>query len=482
MDLTQLSAIELRQKLMNKEVSSVEIVKSHLNKIEKTESTIGAFITTNGEEALKNAEVIDKKIANGEKLGSLAGIPIGIKDNIVTNGIATTCGSKMLEDFVPPYDATVIEKIKGQDGIIIGKTNMDEFAMGSSTETSYFKVTKNPHDLERVPGGSSGGSAAAVASYEVPLSLGSETGGSVREPASFCGVVGIKPTYGLVSRYGLIAFASSLDQIGTFGRKVEDAALMLNAITGFDRKDSTSVSKEVVDYTNATVEGIKGMRLALPKEYFGEGIDKNIKEKVYNAVKVLEGLGAKVEETSLPYTDYALACYYLISTSEASSNLSRLDGVRYGHRAEDYNDLEELYINSRTEAFGEEVKRRIMLGTFALSSGYYDAYYEKAQKIRTLIKRDFDKTFEKFDAIISPTVPMLPFKIGEKVDNPLAMYMSDILTVSVNLAGICALSVPCGLEEGLPVGLQIIGNKFEEEKIIKLAYNYERNRGDKNGL
>lgn len=482
MDLTQLSAIELRQKLMNKEVSSVEIVKSHLNKIEKTESTIGAFITTNGEEALKNAEVIDKKIANGEKLGSLAGIPIGIKDNIVTNGIATTCGSKMLEDFVPPYDATVIEKIKGQDGIIIGKTNMDEFAMGSSTETSYFKVTKNPHDLERVPGGSSGGSAAAVASYEVPLSLGSETGGSVREPASFCGVVGIKPTYGLVSRYGLIAFASSLDQIGTFGRNVEDAALMLNAITGFDRKDSTSVSKEVVDYTNATVEGIKGMRLALPKEYFGEGIDKNIKEKVYNAVKVLEGLGAKVEETSLPYTDYALACYYLISTSEASSNLSRLDGVRYGHRAEDYNDLEELYINSRTEAFGEEVKRRIMLGTFALSSGYYDAYYEKAQKIRTLIKRDFDKTFEKFDAIISPTVPMLPFKIGEKVDNPLAMYMSDILTVSVNLAGICALSVPCGLEEGLPVGLQIIGNKFEEEKIIKLAYNYERNRGDKNGL
>lgn len=482
MDLTQLSAIELRQKLMNKEVSSVEIVKSHLNKIEKTESTIGAFITTNGEEALKNAEVIDKKIANGEKLGSLAGIPIGIKDNIVTNGIATTCGSKMLEDFVPPYDATVIEKIKGQDGIIIGKTNMDEFAMGSSTETSYFKVTKNPHDLERVPGGSSGGSAAAVASHEVPLSLGSETGGSVREPASFCGVVGIKPTYGLVSRYGLIAFASSLDQIGTFGRKVEDAALMLNAITGFDRKDSTSVSKEVVDYTNATVEGIKGMRLALPKEYFGEGIDKNIKEKVYNAVKVLEGLGAKVEETSLPYTDYALACYYLISTSEASSNLSRLDGVRYGHRAEDYNDLEELYINSRTEAFGEEVKRRIMLGTFALSSGYYDAYYEKAQKIRTLIKRDFDKTFEKFDAIISPTVPMLPFKIGEKVDNPLAMYMSDILTVSVNLAGICALSVPCGLEEGLPVGLQIIGNKFEEEKIIKLAYNYERNRGDKNGL
>ena len=332
MDLTQLSAIELRQKLMNKEVSSVEIVKSHLDKIEKTESSIGAFITTNGEEALKNAEVIDKKIANGEKLGSLAGIPIGIKDNVVTNGIATTCGSKMLEDFVPPYDATVIEKIKGQDGIIIGKTNMDEFAMGSSTETSYFKVTKNPHDLERVPGGSSGGSAAAVASHEVPLSLGSETGGSVREPASFCGVVGIKPTYGLVSRYGLIAFASSLDQIGTFGRNVEDAALMLNAITGFDRKDSTSVSKEVADYTNATVEGIKGMRLALPKEYFGEGIDKNIKEKVYNAVKVLEGLGAKVEETSLPYTDYALACYYLISTSEASSNLSRLDGVRYGHR------------------------------------------------------------------------------------------------------------------------------------------------------
>ena len=482
MDLTKLSALELRQKLKDKEVSCVEIVKSHLDKIEKTEDTIGAFLTLNGEEAIKSAEGIDKKIANNEQLGSLAGIPIGIKDNIVTNGIKTTCGSKMLENFIPPYDATVIEKIKNEDGIIIGKTNMDEFAMGSSTETSYFKRTANPHDLERVPGGSSGGSAAAVASYEVPLSLGSETGGSVREPASFCGVVGIKPTYGLVSRYGLIAFASSLDQIGTFGRNVEDAALMLNTIKGFDRKDSTSVSKEEADYTMTTVEGIKGMKLALPKEYFGEGIDKNIKESVYNAVKVLEGLGAKVEEISLPYTDYALACYYLISTSEASSNLARLDGVRYGYRTDNYDNLEELYINSRTEAFGEEVKRRIMLGTFALSSGYYDAYYEKAQKVRTLIKRDFDKAFESFDAIISPTAPILPFKIGEKVDNPLAMYMSDILTVSVNLSGTCALSVPCGYVEGLPVGLQIIGNRFEEEKIIKLAYNYERNRGDKNGL
>ncbi|WP_369800220.1 Asp-tRNA(Asn)/Glu-tRNA(Gln) amidotransferase subunit GatA [Anaerosalibacter sp. Marseille-P3206] len=482
LDLTKLSAIELRQKLIDKEVSSVEIVKSHIKKIEEMESSIGAFITTNGEEALKTAELVDKKIANNEEIGYLAGIPIGIKDNIVTNGIKTTCGSKMLENFVPPYDATVIEKIKGEDGIIIGKTNMDEFAMGSSTETSYFKVTKNPHDLERVPGGSSGGSAAAVASFEVPLSLGSETGGSVREPASFCGIVGIKPTYGLVSRYGLIAFASSLDQIGTFGRNVSDAALLLNAISGLDRRDSTSVSKEKIDYTKATVEGIKGMRLALPKEYFGEGIDKSVKERVYNAVKVLESLGAEIEEISLPYTDYALSCYYLISTSEASSNLARLDGVRYGYRAEKYDDLEELYINSRTESFGEEVKRRIMLGTYALSSGYYDAYYEKAQKVRTLIKRDFDKTFEKFDAIISPTAPILPFRIGEKTDDPLAMYMSDILTVSVNLAGVCALSVPCGFVEGLPVGLQLIGNRFEEEKIIKLAYNYERNRGDINGL
>lgn len=444
MDLTKLSAIELEEKLRSKEVSSEEIVNSHLDKIKETEDSIEAFISITKEEALQTAKEVDRKIANGEKLGALAGIPIGVKDNIVTKGIKTTCGSKMLANFISPYDATVIEKIKSEDGIIIGKTNMDEFAMGSSTETSYFKTTKNPCDLDRVPGGSSGGSAAAVASNQVPLSLGSETGGSIREPASFCGVVGIKPTYGLVSRYGLIAFASSLDQIGTFGRNVSDAALLLNTISGFDKRDSTSQSKKNVDYAKSTIEGIKGMKLALPREYFGEGIDNKVKENVLKAVSSLEKLGAKVEEISLPYTKYALSCYYLISTAEASSNLARFDGIRYGYRAEDYNDLEELYIKSRSEAFGDEVKRRIMLGTFALSSGYYDKYYDKAQKVRTLIKNDFDNTFNKFDAIISPTAPTVAFKIGEKLGNPLSMYMSDILTVSVNLAGVCAISVPCG--------------------------------------
>ncbi len=482
MDITRLSAVELRKKLLNREISSVEIVESYYKKIEETEKDIDAFITLTKDEAIKTAKNIDEKIANNEEVGVLAGIPIAVKDNIATRGIKTTCGSKILENFVSPYDATVVEKIKREDGIIIGKTNMDEFAMGSSTETSYFKKTKNPHDLERVPGGSSGGSAAAVAGFEAPLSLGSETGGSVREPASFCGVVGLKPTYGLVSRYGLIAFASSLDQIGPFARNVEDTALLLSVLAGYDEKDSTSVDNKSIDYTKELNSNVKGMKFALPKEYFGEGIDEKVKKKVLEAVEALKGLGAEVEEISLPYTEYALSCYYIISTSEASSNLARFDGVRYGYRAENYKDLDELYVNTRSEGFGEEVKRRIMLGTFALSSGYYDAYYNKAQKVRTLIKRDFDKAFEKYDAIISPTAPILPFKIGEKVNNPLSMYMSDILTVSVNLAGVCAISVPCGNVNGLPVGLQIIGDRFEEQKILNIAYTYEKNRGEENDL
>ncbi|WP_416198545.1 Asp-tRNA(Asn)/Glu-tRNA(Gln) amidotransferase subunit GatA [Sporanaerobacter sp.] len=482
LDITRLSAVELRKKLLNREISSVEIVESYYKKIEETEKDIDAFITLTKDEAIKTAKNIDEKIANNEEVGVLAGIPIAVKDNIATRGIKTTCGSKILENFVSPYDATVVEKIKREDGIIIGKTNMDEFAMGSSTETSYFKKTKNPHDLERVPGGSSGGSAAAVAGFEAPLSLGSETGGSVREPASFCGVVGLKPTYGLVSRYGLIAFASSLDQIGPFARNVEDTALLLSVLAGYDEKDSTSVDNKSIDYTKELNSNVKGMKFALPKEYFGEGIDEKVKKKVLEAVEALKGLGAEVEEISLPYTEYALSCYYIISTSEASSNLARFDGVRYGYRAENYKDLDELYVNTRSEGFGEEVKRRIMLGTFALSSGYYDAYYNKAQKVRTLIKRDFDKAFEKYDAIISPTAPILPFKIGEKVNNPLSMYMSDILTVSVNLAGVCAISVPCGNVNGLPVGLQIIGDRFEEQKILNIAYTYEKNRGEENGL
>ncbi|SHH32750.1 Asp-tRNA(Asn)/Glu-tRNA(Gln) amidotransferase subunit GatA [Sporanaerobacter acetigenes] len=482
MDITRLSAVELRKKLLNREISSIEIVESYYKNIEETEKDIDAFITLTKDEALRTARNIDEKIANNEEVGLLAGIPIAVKDNIATRGIKTTCGSKILENFVSPYDATVVEKIKREDAIIIGKTNMDEFAMGSSTETSYFKKTKNPHDLERVPGGSSGGSAAAVAGFEAPLSLGSETGGSVREPASFCGVVGLKPTYGLISRYGLIAFASSLDQIGPFARNVEDTALLLSVLAGYDEKDSTSVENKSIDYTKELNSNVKGMKFALPKEYFGEGIDEKVKAKVLEAVEVLKGLGAEVEEISLPYTEYALSCYYIISTSEASSNLARFDGIRYGYRAENYKDLDELYINTRSEGFGEEVKRRIMLGTFALSSGYYDAYYNKAQKIRTLIKRDFDKAFEKYDAIISPTAPILPFKIGEKINDPLSMYMSDILTVSVNLAGVCAISVPCGNLNGLPVGLQIIGDRFKEQKILNIAYTYEKNRGEENDL
>jgi len=476
-DLTKLTAHELRNKIMKKEVSSREIVESHFNRIEEVEGDINAFITLMKEEALRDAEIIDNKISNGEKVGSLAGIPIGVKDNIVTKGVKTTCGSKMLENFVSPYNATVVDNLKREGAIIVGKTNMDEFAMGSSTETSYFKKTRNPHDLSRVPGGSSGGSAAAVASCEVPLAIGSETGGSIREPASFCGIVGLKPTYGLVSRYGLVAFASSLDQVGPLGRDVEDCALLLSTIAGRDLKDSTSMDNGKIDYTKNIGKDIKGMKIALPKEYFGEGIDNRIKEKVLNAAKQLENQGASIEEISLPYTEYALACYYIIATSEASSNLARFDGVRYGYRAKDYSSLDELYINTRSEGFGEEVKRRIMLGTYALSSGYYDAYYKKAQKVRTLLKRDFDKTFEKYDVILSPTAPILPFKLGEKMDDPVAMYMADILTVSINLTGVCALSIPCGTVEGLPVGLQLIGDRFKEEKILNVAYAYEK-RGE----
>lgn len=481
MEITKLSAREMRKKLTDKEISSKEIIEAHIKKIDEVDGDINAFITLTREEALKQADEIDRKIKDGESIGSLAGIPIGIKDNIVTRNIKTTCGSKILENFIPPYDAAVIEKIKGKDGIILGKTNMDEFAMGSSTETSYFGSTKNPIDLERVPGGSSGGSAAAVKAGEVALSLGSETGGSVREPASFCGLVGIKPTYGLVSRYGVIPMANSLDQVGVFGRDVADAALMLSGIAGYDIKDSTSMKVEDTDYLTKLAEDIKGMRIGLPKEYFNIDMDKRVKEEVLKAVKVFEKLGGEVEEISLPYAEYGLPTYYIIATSEISSNLARFDGIRYGYRSKDYSSLDEIYINTRSEGFGEEVKRRIMLGTYALSSGYHDAYYKKAQRVRTLIKKDFDEAFKKYDIILSPTVPTLPFKLGEKIEDPLAMYMSDLMTVSVNLAGICALSMPCGMVEGLPVGLQIIGDRFKEMNILKAAYAFER-EGESNGI
>lgn len=472
MDLTNFSATELREKIVNKEIKSKEVVEGYFDRIEKIEDKIDAFITLNKEEALKAAEEVDRKIQSGERVGILAGIPIAIKDNIVTKDLKTTCGSKMLENFIPPYDATIIENIKKEDGIIIGKTNMDEFAMGSSTETSYFKATKNPHNLNKVPGGSSGGSAAAVSSYEVPLALGTDTGGSIRQPASFCGVVGMKPTYGLVSRYGVVSNASSLDQVGPLGKNVEDIALLLNVLTGYDEKDSTSFNKEKVDYTEGLSDDIKGMKIGLPKEYFTENLDENIEKKVLEAVEVLKKLGAEVGEVSLPYTEHALACYYILSSGEASSNLSRFDGVNFGYRTENYSDLEELYINTRTEGFGDEVKRRIMIGTYGLSSGRHDDYYKKAQKVRTLIKNDFHKAFEKYDIILAPATEILPFDIGRNIP----MNMAGMLTVSVNLAGVSALSVPCGYVNGLPVGLQVIGDSFEEEKVLRLAYNYEKNR------
>ena len=474
MDIIKLSAREMRKKLKLKEISSRDIVEAHLNRIGEMENKINAFITLTEEEALKAADRVDEKIKNGEELGPLAGIPIGIKDNIMTNGIRTTCASKMLENFIPPYDATVVEKIKKADGIILGKSNMDEFAMGSSTETSYFGPTKNPMDLERVPGGSSGGSAAAVRAHEVALSLGSDTGGSIRQPASFCGVVGIKPTYGLVSRYGLASMANSLDQIGVLGRDVLDAALMLGVISGYDVKDSTSMDIEDIDYLEGLVKDIKGMKIGLPKEYFDLKVDSAIKEKITKAIRVFETLGAEIEEISLPNTIYGLATYHIISTAEISSNMARYDGIRYGYRGKDYETLDELYINTRSEAFGEEVKRRIMMGTYSLSSGYADEYYKKALKVRTLIKNDFDKAFEKYDIILSPTSPILPFKLEEKSNDPLAMYNSDIFTASVNLAGLCAISIPCGYSEGLPVGLQIIGDRFKELNILKAAYAFEK--------
>lgn len=474
MDIIKLSAIEMKEKLEKKEISSREIVEAHFNRIEEVEEKLNAFITLTKEEALKAANQIDTKIKNGEKLGALAGIPIGVKDNIITHNIKTTCGSKMLENFIPPYDATVIERIKKADGIIIGKTNMDEFAMGSSTERSYFGPTKNPIDLERVPGGSAGGSAAAVKSGEVTLALGSDTGGSIRQPASFCGVVGIKPTYGLVSRYGLISLANSLDQIGVVGRDVLDAALILESIVGYDAKDSTSIDIANVDYLEKISEDIKEMKIGIPKEFFNLEMDNKVKDELIKAIKLFEKLGAEIEEISLPNTVYGLSTYYIISTSEISSNMARFDGIRYGYRAKEYETLDELYMNTRSEAFGEEVKRRIMIGTYSLSSGHADEYYKKALKVRTLIKDEFDKAFEKYDIILTPTAPTLPFKFGEKTKDPMEMYKSDLFTVPVDLAGVCALSIPCGCVEGLPVGMQIIGDRFKELNILKAAYAFEK--------
>ncbi len=475
MDITELTVHELQEKIKNKELTIKEITEAYINRINEKEKDIQAFVTELTDEAKKSAEEIQNKIESGEMTGEFAGIPIGIKDNICTKGIKTTCSSRMLENFVSPYDATVMEKINNENMINLGKLNMDEFAMGSSTEHSYFGTTRNPWNLNKVPGGSSGGSATAVASNMVPWALGSDTGGSIREPASFCGVVGLKPTYGLVSRYGLVAFASSLDQIGPITKDVQDAAMLLNIIAGHDKKDTTSSDRPKVDYTKALKNDVKGLKIGVPKEFFGEGINEEVKEQLQKAIETYKELGAEVEEFSLDIAQYALATYYIIACAEASSNLGRFDGIRYTYRTKEFKSLKEIYKKSRSEGFGPEVKRRIILGTYVLSSGYYDAYYKKAQQVRTLVMNEFNKGFEKYDVILTPTSPTVAFDIGSKSNNPLEMYLADICTVSVNIAGLPGISIPCGVDkEGMPVGMQLIGNKFSEETILNAAYTFEQ--------
>ena len=470
-DITRLTVHELKSKLDKKEITSKEIVKSYINRINEKEKDVGAFVTLNLEDAEKEAADCDEEKEKKE----YSGIPIGIKDNLCTKGVKTTCSSKMLENFVSPYDATVVKKLKENGIISLGKLNMDEFAMGSSTENSSIHVTRNPWNLNKVPGGSSGGSAAAVAADLVPWALGSDTGGSIRQPASLCGVVGLKPTYGLVSRYGLVAFASSLDQVGPITKDVTDSAILLNIIAGHDEKDSTSYNREKEDYTKDLDKSIKGLKIGVPKEFFGEGINKEVKEKLNEAIETYKKLGATIEECSLDVAKMSLAAYYIIACAEASSNLGRFDGIRYGYRAKEYNSLRELYVNSRTEGFGEEVKRRIILGTYVLSSGYYDAYYKKAQKVRTVIKEKFDEAFNKYDVLLTPVSPTTAFNIGEKCNNPLEMYLADICTVSINIAGLPAISIPCGVDKGnMPIGMQLIGNRFEERKILNVAYAFEQ--------
>ena len=473
-DITRLTVHELVEKLNKNELSSEEIVKAYKARIEDKEKDVKAFITTTLDEAEKEAVKADEERKNGAKSG-FAGVPIGIKDNLCTNGVKTTCASKMLENFVAPYDATVVEKLKEQDIISLGKLNMDEFAMGSSTENSAMQITHNPWNLNKVPGGSSGGSAAAVAADMVPWALGSDTGGSIREPASFCGVVGLKPTYGLVSRYGLVAFASSLDQIGPITKDVTDCAMLLNLIAGHDEKDSTSANNEKEDYVQALTGNVKGLKIGVPKEFFGEGINEEVKKALEESIEKYKEMGAIVEECSLDVAKYALATYYIIACAEASSNLGRFDGIRYGYRTKNYTNLKELFRNSRSEGFGPEVKRRIILGTYVLSSGYYDAYYKKAQKVRTYVRKEFEKELSKYDVLLTPVAPTTAFDIGAKTSNPLEMYLADICTVSINIAGVPAISIPCSVDNGgMPIGMQLIGNRFDESKILNVAYAFEQ--------
>ena len=475
MNITDLTVHELKEKLVNKELTITDINKSYVDRIVEKEPEVKAFVTTLTDTVLEQAKQVEEKVKSGEITSEYEGIPIGIKDNICTKGVQTTCSSKMLENFVAPYNATVIEKLNEEKLINLGKLNMDEFAMGSSTEHSAFKKTCNPWNLNKVPGGSSGGSPAAVAAGMVPWALGSDTGGSIRQPASLCGVVGLKPTYGLVSRYGLIAYASSLDQIGPITKDVEDCAILLNMIAGHDEKDTTSIDLEKKDYTKSLKNDVKGLKVGVPKEFLAEGVNAEVKEAIEKVVEEYKAMGAIVEECSLPIADYSLATYYIISCAEASSNLGRFDGIRYGYRTPNYENLNELFVNSRTEGFGEEVKRRIILGTYVLSSGYYDAYYKKAQQVRTLVKREFDKAFEKYDVLLTPTSPTVAFDMNAKSSNPLEMYLADICTVSINIAGVPAISIPCGVDKtGMPIGLQIIGKQFSEETILNAAYAYEQ--------
>ena len=476
MKLYEYTVHELVEMLEKGEVTSEEITRSYFERIKEIDPKVKAYVSVLEKEAITKAKKVDEDRKAGKPVSKFAGIPIGIKDNMCITGTKTTCSSKMLENFVAPYDATVIEKLNKEDLVYLGKLNMDEFAMGGSTEHSAFFKTCNPWDLERVPGGSSGGSAAAVAANIAPWTLGSDTGGSIRQPASYCGIVGLKPTYGLVSRFGLVAFASSLDQIGPLTKDVTDSAMLLNLIAGYDEKDSTSMEMEPKDYTKALVNDVKGMRIGLPKEYLGEGINEEVKQAILDVAKKYEELGAIVEDCSFEVGQYATSVYYIIACAEASSNLGRFDGIRYGYRTENFENLKDIYKNSRSEGFGPEVKRRIMLGTYVLSSGYYDAYYKKAQKVRTVITNAYNELFGKYDLLLTPTSPTTAFKIGEKSNNPLEMYLADICTVPVNIGGLPGISVPCSLDsKGMPIGFQLVGKAFDEETLIRAAYSYEQN-------
>jgi aspartyl-tRNA(Asn)/glutamyl-tRNA(Gln) amidotransferase subunit A len=474
MELYKYTAHELKELIKTQQVKVLDVTKSYVDRINNIDDKLGAYLYNGSEEALNAAKELDARIEKGEELKGLGGVPISIKDNINVKGMQVTCASKILKGYTAPYDAHVIDRIKMEDGVILGKLNMDEFAMGSSTENSAFKLARNPWDLDRIPGGSSGGSAVSVAACETALSLGTDTGGSVRQPASLCGVVGLKPTYGRVSRYGIVAFGSTLDQVGPIARDVEDSAMILQTLAGIDSRDFTTADIKVPDYSKSLTKDLRGKKIGIPVEYFGEGLNDSVRKSVEDAIKVLKENGAEVKECSLPLSEYSLSDYYIIASAEASSNLARFDGIRYGLRAAEFKDSIDIYYKSRSQGFGPEVKRRIMLGTYVLSAGYYDAYYKKALRVRNLIKQDFARVFKEFDAVVCPTTPTPAFKIGEKVDDILSMYLSDIYTVPVNIAGIPAISVPCGMVDGLPVGLQIIGDYFKEDTLFNIAYSFEQ--------